>query len=307
MGQEFANKQLVAPSHQVRIKIINTVKLFKKSSITHFLSIKEFISVINRHNIYSLSSSLSYYAALALAPFLLILLKVGSLLGQDAQDELVFQAGFILGEDVAKIMEIIFSNINEGINLASISGIIGVVVLLLTVSVLFMQLRYSLDYILGDYDPDALKSIKHYVLERLFLMLVVIATAVLFFISIFISNIIKFFAGGDLDSNIMGQIILILLNYFLNVGIFAAIYYFVPSKRPKVIQAIKMGAFTSVFFIIGKILIGQYLENVAGSSVYGAAGSLLLFLVWAYYSSFIFFFSMELFLFLEAKKLKPHH
>lgn len=263
---------------------------------------KEFIKVINRHNIFSFSSSLSYYAALALAPFLLILLKVGSVLGQDKQDDLVFQAEFIFGEDVANIIQMIFSNINEGVSLASISGIIGIIFLLLTVSVFFIELRYSLDYIKGDYDPDNTKTILEFIMERLFLMLVVIGTAVLFFLSIFIANILKHFAGEAMDKHIVGKILLIILNFVLSIGLFTAVYFFVPSKKAKITDAIKMAIFTSVFFLIGKILIGLYLDRIAGNSVYGAAGALLVFLVWAFYSSFTLFLSMELFLFIQSGK-----
>lgn len=264
---------------------------------------KEFVNVINRHNIFSFSSSLSYYSALALAPFLLILLKVGSLLGQDKQEELVFQAEFILGGDVAKVIQMIFSNINEGVNLASLSGLVGVIFLLLTVSMVFIELRYSLDFIKGDYNPDKTKTIKELIKERLSLMVVVIGTAVLFFLSIFLSNIVKFFAGEEMDQYLGGKIALIILNFIISAGLFTAVYFFVPSKKTKISDALKMAIFTSFFFLIGKILIGLYLEKVAGNSVYGAAGSLLAFLVWTYYSSFILFLSMELFLFIQSKKM----
>lgn len=272
-----------------------------------FSNVFDFIAVINRHNIFLFSSSLSYYTALALAPFLLILLKIGSLLGRSTQDELIFQAEFIFGEDVGKIMEMIFKNVNEGINLASISGILGVVTILLSVSVVYMQLRYSLDVINDDYNPDANKGFKAYVLERLFLMLVVIGTAILFLLSIFISNIVKFFAGDMIEQVLLGKILLMALNLLINVGLFFSVYYFIPSHRPRFNHAFKMALFSSVFFLVGKTLIGLYLENVAGHSVYGAAGTLLVFLVWAYYSAFTLFLSVELFLFVEHKKLKPHH
>lgn len=263
---------------------------------------KEFIKVIIKHNIFSISSSLSYYAALALAPFLLILLKVGSVLGQDRQKELASQAEFIFGADVGNIIQIIFSNINKGVSLASISGIVGIIFLLMTVSFFFSELRYSLNYIKGDYDPSNTKTIKEFIKEKLFLMVVVIGTAVLFFLSIFIANIVKHFAGEAMDKHLEGKIFLIVLNFVLSVVLFMAVYFFVPSQKTKIKEAVKMAIFTSVFFLIGKILIGLYMERVAGNSVYGAAGALLVFMVWAFYSSFILFLSMELFLFIQSEK-----
>ena len=63
--------------------------------------------------------------------------------------------------------------------------------------------------------------------------------------------------------------------------------------------AVQIALFTSVAFIFGKILMGLYFKNIAMSSVYGAAGTLLVFLIWAYYSSFMLFLSLELYLFLH--------
>jgi membrane protein len=275
----------------------------QKKVLSMYTNGREFISIINRHNIFSFSASLSYYAALALAPFLLILLKVGSLIGQDAQDDLIFQAEFILGEDAGRIVSIVFDNINQGISFASFSGIIGVVILLFTISVLLLQLRLSMDVIKGDYDPNKNKDVWDIVKERLFIMLLVIGLSVLFFLSLFFSNIVKYFAGDQMANHWWGQMVLIGSNFLINLAFFTALYYFIPSNRQPLNHAYKMGLLTSVCFLLGKIFIGLYLERIAGNSVYGAAGSLLVFLVWAYYSSFIMFFSMELFLFFHDKKI----
>lgn len=266
------------------------------SKLTFTIKLKEFIATVDRHNVLSYSAALSYYASLALAPFLLILLTVGSLIGQDAQEELIFQAEFILGEDIGTIIELVFSNMKQEINLASFSGIIGIAVLLFTASIVFLQLRFTLDTIKGDYDPKASSGVIGMVKQRLLIMLIVLGTAVLFFLSMFISDIVMMFSE-DLLNKLWGKVLLSVLSFIISVGLFTAIYYFIPSKKPVLSDAFKMSIFTSVCFLVGRKVLGMYLENVAADSVYGAAGSLLVFLVWAYYSSFTLFISMELYLF----------
>lgn len=264
-----------------------------------FYKTKDFILLILKHNIFFHSSAISYYAALAIAPFLLILLQVGALLGNRLQTQLISQTYFVLGPEVGQITEMIFSNANEGINLASISGIVGGATLLFTASIVFIQLRFSLDTIYGYYDSEVSRSFMDVVKERIFSMVIVVLTAVLFFLSLFISNIVKYVAGTDMDEGISGQIISNVLSFIINMMMFSAVYYFAPSRTPKVASAVKMAVFTSVAFIFGKILMGLYFKNVALSSVYGAAGTLLVFLVWAYYSSFTMFLSVEGFLYLH--------
>ena len=276
-----------------------TISSLSSSFMRFFEKVKDFIFLILKHNIFFHASAMSYYAALAIAPFLLILLQVGALLGNRLQSEIISQTYFVLGPEVGRIAEMVFSNVNQLINLASISGIIGVATLLFTASIVFLQMRFSLDSIYGYYDPDATKSFKEVVIERLFSMGVVIGGAVLFIISLFISNIVKYFAGAEMEESLLGQILSNLLSFIINLMLFTALYYFAPSRTPKIRSAVKIAAFTSVAFVFGKILMGLYFKNVAISSIYGAAGTLLVFLVWAYYSSFTLFLSLEGFLFLH--------
>jgi membrane protein len=278
------------------------IRTLKKIFHQIFIKIKDFIFIILKHNIFFHSSAISYYAALAIAPFLLILLQIAALLGNELQNELISQTYFILGPEVGRITEMIFSNANEGINLASLSGIIGGGILLFTASVVFLQLRFSLDNIYGYYDPEESRSFKEIVIERIFSMGIVILTAILFFVSIFVSYIVKYVAGTDMDEHLLGQILSNLLSFFINLMMFSALYYFAPTITPKLKSAVKMAVFTSVAFIFGKMLIALYFKNISMSSVYGATGTLLVFLVWAYYSSFVLFFSVEAFLYLNPKE-----
>ena len=261
--------------------------------------IKEFIILILKHNIFFHASAISYYAALAIAPFLLILLQIGALLGTRLQSELISQTYYVLGPEVGKISEMIFNNANEGVNLASISGFVGVIILLFTASIVFLQMRFSLDTIYGDHNPNLSRSFNEVFKERLFSMGIVVGGAVLFFISLFIATIVNYFVGADMEDNILGVIFTNFMSFMINLMIFTALYYYAPSRTPDFPSALKPAVFTSVAFVFGKILLGLYFKNVAINSVYGATGTLLVFLIWAYYSAFTLFISLEGFLFLN--------
>ncbi|MBC7714615.1 MAG: YihY/virulence factor BrkB family protein [Rhizobacter sp.] len=268
------------------------------NQIKRFLSgLKEFVILILKHNIFFHASSISYYAALAIAPVLLIMLQIAALMGTQIQTELISQTYYLLGPEVGKISEMIFNNANQGINLASVSGLIGVIILLFTASIVFLQLRFSLDSIYGDFDPDHEKGFLTMVKERILSMGIVIATAGLFLVSLFISYIVKYFAGKDIDDMFFGYVLAYVLGFLINMLIFTVLYYFAPSRKPDIKSVLKVATITSVAFIVGKVILGLYFKKIAMNSVYGATGTLLVFLIWTYYSAFTLFLSLEGFLF----------
>jgi membrane protein len=266
----------------------------------------DFVFLVLRNNIFFHSSAISYYTALAIAPFLLILLQIAAFIGPELQEQLIVQTYYVLGPEVGTLTEMVFNNAKEGIDLASISGLIGGSILLFTASVVFLQLRFSLDTIYGYHDPDISRS---FVKERLFSMGVVIVIALLFFLSLFVSNLIKFIAGSGASEGFWAFIISNIISFIINLIMFTALYYFAPTRRPKPSSAFKVAIFTSIAFFFGKIVMGLYFKNVAINSVYGATGTLLVFLVWAYYSSFFLFLSLEGFLFMhpEEKLMMQNH
>jgi membrane protein len=100
--------------------------------------------------------------------------------------------------------------------------------------------------------------------------------------------------NGHLSDVIPGwQYVNIFLSYVLITILFATIYKFLPDVKVEW-KYIWLGAIiTSVLFSLGKFLIGIYMSKSSYQSIFGAAGSLVVFMAWIYYSSFIFFFSAE--------------
>ena len=252
---------------------------------------------ITEDNLFLLASSVSYYSALAIAPFLLILLGVASLIGGDVQHKLI-QLCSDFSPEVGTMITIIFNNVNEGVNIGSISGVIGIVALLWTASLVFIQMRYSLDVIYGVHDPHLSVSLWSTVKERVFAMVVVVLSGVFLIISSTLPGLVSYFFSTN-ENVFLYKAFALLVNILVYLAMFWCIHFYVPTQRPRKRDALKMGLLSSVFFILGNMFLAKYFQTVAGSSIYGAAGSLLVFLIWTYYSSFTLFLSVEFFLYLR--------
>jgi YihY family inner membrane protein len=271
----------------------------KKKGLKHDL--KTFLRRIDHHNLFLLSSSISYYAALGLAPFLLIILSVTSLIGEDIRQQILSQITMIAPE-LKGTLEMIFINLKNQVDLGSISGLIGLGFLIFLSSYLFVQMRYSLDLIYGDIDVHRPKSIFEMVKERGMLMLVVMVMCGIFTASLLINPIFEFVLAKRFGNELYGDIVQFLLNFVILIVLFTGLYKITPTKKKKLKDCAQMAILTSGFFIVGNILTGAYMKNFAMDSLYGAAGALLIFLLWTFYSSLSLFMSVEVFEFLKRKK-----
>jgi membrane protein len=263
--------------------------------------IRDFGFKVFDDNLFLLSSSVAYYSAVALAPFLVIILAVAALLGGDVQARITTQA-FDFSPELGRMVAIIFQSLNAGAggasyDLGSTSGLVGVGVLLFTASFVFLQLRYGLDVVYGHHEARGPVSVCERVLEKLFAMLVVLVAGVFLIVSSSVPGVLRLlFPQRDLAATAF------LANLAVNVLLFWGIHFLTPSVRPGKVRALGMATLSSFFFILGNGLLGVYFHTVATSSIYGAAGTLFVFLVWAYYSAFTLFLTVELFEFVGRRR-----
>jgi membrane protein len=246
--------------------------------------------------LFLLSSSVSYYSALSLAPFLLIILAAASLLRTDTQSQIVTFATKSFSPEVGETFLMVFENAQKA-SMGSFTGVIGTLILLFTASIVFTQLRYSFDVIYGYHDPNDEMNFWEWVSEKLFAVLVVIGAAALVILTFSIATAAEFFiySGNPQISRVQ----VLLINFSIYVLMFTGVHTFTPSHRPPIKQAFKIAFLSSLFFMLGNFFLAEYLRNVASHSVYGAAGTLFIFLVWVFYSSFTLFLSVEVFLYLR--------
>ncbi|MBA2404401.1 MAG: YihY/virulence factor BrkB family protein, partial [Bdellovibrionales bacterium] len=94
-------------------------------------------------------------------------------------------------------------------------------------------------------------------------------------------------------------VLVLYVNFMIYLGMFTAVHHFVPSKPHHIYDTLKKAALSAAFFMLGNFILASYLKKVAADSVYGAAGTILVFLTWSYYSSFTVFLSVVVFQYLK--------
>lgn len=249
-----------------------------------------------------LGASLAFYTLLSFAPLLVVVVCIVSLVfGHTvAQQGVVGQVRMLVGQQGAQATEALLEgsrNTTHGI----IATVIGLVTLLLGASGVLIELRDALNTIWEVPTPHVSglrKRIRSFLKERLLSFAIVLAIGFLLVVSLAVSAWIA--ALGALSASVFPaeEAVLHALNLAISfvviTVVFAAIYKFMPDVRIEWHDVILGGAATSLLFAIGKLLLGLYLGKASFASTYGAAASLVVLVIWVYYSGQIFFFGAEL-------------
>jgi membrane protein len=254
----------------------------------------------NKHNATRLGASLAYYALLSLAPLLLVLVSiVGLIFGHStAQRTTVEQVRLLVGPIAADALAAFIAgsrNSTHGV----IATIVGVATLLFSASGVVSELRSALNTIwdVPESDLSGMQMIKGFIKQRLFSLAIVMGAGLLLIASVAISTWINAL-GSVIPSFPAIETALLdsgssIISFLVLAGLFAAIYKLMPDIHIEWRDVILGGAVTSLLFTIGKQLLGFYLGRASYTSTYGAAASVVVFIVWVYYSSQVFFLGAE--------------
>ena len=246
----------------------------------------------------SMGAALSYYMIFSLAPLLLIVISIAGLVfgAEAARGEIFGQLQGLMGDDAAKAVEGILANVSkptEGIT----ATVIGVAVLFVGATSVFGELQDSLDRIWRAPERDKSSGLWGLLRTRLFSFGMILGIAFLLMVSLVMGAVIaalgKWWGGVFGDWEMLAQGVNLLVGFILTTSVFAMIYKIIP--RVKVLwRDVLLGAVvTALLFTVGKILIGLYIGKSGVASGFGAAGSLVIVLVWVYYSAQIFLMGAE--------------
>ena len=241
-------------------------------------------------------AAIAFYTVTSVAPVLLIVVAIAGLVfGQDAaQNAITAQFSDLMGQQTAEVLQ---SAVASAANKSSsiIASIIGIATLIATASGVFGEMQAALNSIWKT-KPHA-TTVSQLVRARAISLGLVAALGFLLIVSLVISAGLTA-SGNYLDTVFpMGKLILPVLNFVVSVvllGIlFGAIYKILPDRSLQWNDVIIGALITSVLFNIGKSLIAWYIGSSAIASSYGAAGGLIVLLLWVYYSAQIFLFGSE--------------
>ena len=275
------------------------LKAFRWCDIKTLLS--DSIDEWSKHKAPRLGASLAFYTLLSLTPLLLVVVAiVGLVFGhQAAERDIIQQVQMLIGAPGAKAIQAVLQgsrNTTHGV----IATVIGLVTLLFGASGVLIELQDALNTIWEVPTPNLAGwgKITGFIKQRLFSFAIVLAIGFLLVVSLAVSAWIA--AIGALSASIVPaeEIILHIVNalvsFIVITGLFAAIYKIMPDVRIEWRDVMLGGAATSLLFTVGKLVLGLYLGKASIASTYGAAASIVVLVLWVYYSGQIFFFGAEL-------------
>lgn len=249
------------------------------------------VSNASKHDIFVMASSLAYTTALALAPFLLITLSFASLLSPDLQQNIYQGLTTAVGEKIAATILAMIESADSNPKLSGISGVIGVIVLAISASAIFTNLKIALDKINEHAFAKDPSGFWFFVKGKLLSMGLVFGFALLSVASLVFTMVIAIIYPEGMG--FFWGLVSFVVNFSLFALVFSAIYRFVPTDKATFKSCIISGVISTIFYLIGKRVIGLYLGNAGLESSYGAAGSLIVLLVWVYYTALTLLFSYE--------------
>ena len=256
--------------------------------------LKQTFSEFSEDKVLRLSAALSYYSIFSIGPLLAIVVGLAGLaFGSDSvRHQIEQQLQGMIGERSAKTVESMMSAQKHGTSL--ITTIVGVVVLLFGAAGVFGQLQDSLNTI-WEVKPKPGAGIWNTLRNRFLSFSMVLGVGFLLLVSMALSTALSALTAHLGDGLAAG--LAFALDFAVSFGVvtllFAMIFKYLPDVHVPW-SKVWVGAIgTTVLFSIGKILLGLYLGRQSTSSTYGAAGSVILILMWVYYASVILFFGAE--------------
>ena len=245
------------------------------------------------------ASSIAFYTIFSMPAILIIALSIGSAFYEKnhVQDELLIQVSRLVGRESAKEIELILSNATLD-KTNTFAKIAGVITLIFSATTVFISLQSSLNKIWG-IKPKPRNGIIKFTMNRLLSLAMVASIGFVLLVSLVIDALLMLFQ--EMLSHVLEGTTLYILNFIniiISLGfitvVFGLMFKVLPDARIKWRDVWVGSIVTMVLFTTGKFLIGFYLGNSSFNSAYGAAGSLVIILVWIYYSTTIFLFGAEL-------------
>ena len=245
----------------------------------------------------TLGAALAYYTALAMSPLVVLLLWLAAFAGPGIQEQLVTELTGLAGQAGGEAVRAVIENAKSNPGFGTAAGLVSLATLLFSVSGVFGQLQYALDEIFDVRAGEGPAGMRGWLRKRLLSLGTFLSVAFLLVVSLVASALVSAAAESSRDllpgADVVWQAVAFGLSLLLTTLVFSLIFEVLPDVHLRWRDAVVGGVVTTVLFTIGRVLIGLYLGHASIGSAYGAAGSLVVLLVWVYYASLILFAGAE--------------
>jgi membrane protein len=270
-----------------------------KNSIKQIGSLfkETFMGFINDNGL-KLSAALSYYTIFALPPLLIIIISVsGVFFGADAVKGQIFgQINGLVGNGAALQIQETIKNLKLS-NSSALATFAGIIILLIGASGVFTEIQDSINYIWGIKAKPKRGLIK-FVFNRLMSFSMIGSVGFLLLVGLIINSLMDILNSRlttifPKDTIYLVYTSNLVILFLIITLLFTVVFKTLPDGKVVFRDCIIGASFTALLFMIGKFAIGFYLGTYDIASVYGAAGSIILILIWVYYSAIILYFGAE--------------
>lgn len=260
--------------------------------------IKDSFEGFDNDKVLKLSGSLAYFTIFSIGPMLLVIIFFADLFyGREAVEGTIYGQinGFVGSEAAAQIQQIIKNASMSGNS--TVTAIVGFITLIIGATTVFAEIQDSINTI-WNLKTKPEKGWLKFFLNRLLSFSVVIGLAFLLLVSLVLNGIMEAFSNRL--SNVFPElavmviyVINLILTFVVITLLFATIFKALPDARIKWRDVMTGAIVTALLFMLGKFAISYYIGRSNIGSTYGAAGSLIILLLWVYYSSIILYYGAE--------------
>jgi membrane protein len=252
-------------------------------------------------NATSWSASLAFYTLLSLAPLLILTVAIAGLVYDKrvAQGQLVLGLRNLLGPEIGPAIQVLLKSPRKPVT-SLIATVFGIVTLFFGASAVLTELRNALNaiwHVPVNRNRTHLANLLRLAKERVYSFVMILGLGVLLLVSLVLNTWLAametFFGWRMFASGYFLHLTAFLISCLVITFVFSAVYKLIPNVRLNWSDVAVGGVVTSLLFIIGKQLIALYMGRINLGSAYGAAGSLIIVLIWVYYSAQVFFFGAE--------------
>lgn len=273
------------------------MKLVKFSTIKDVVT--STVTGFGNHNLMTFAAAIAFYTIFSLPGLLMVIIvSAGAFLGQEAvEGELVAQLQGFIGSSSAETVQDIITKIELSGDLTW-KTVIGAVTLVFSATTIFISLQEALNRI-WDVVATPQKGIVKYFINRALSLGMIISLAFILLVSFLLDTLLTVFF--DKVENVIGKEPSFWLTLSTNVisiilvfTVIGLIFKILPDVKLKWKNVSMAAGITTIFLVLGNYLIGVYINNSNFSETYAAAGSIIVILVWVYYSTVVLLLGAEI-------------
>jgi membrane protein len=245
-----------------------------------------------------LAAALAYYTIFSLAPLLIIAISIaGVFFGEEAaRGALSGQLDSLLGQQGAEAIQEMLAASSRQEAAGALATAVGVATLLFGAAGVFGQLQDALNTI-WEVAPKPGRGVWGFIQDRFLSFAMVLGTGFLLLVSLLLSTFLsaagRMVVGESFDQTILWQGVNLLVQAVVTFGLFTLIFKVLPDARIAWRDVLLGAGITTLLFVVGRFLIDLYLRTTGTGSTYGAIGSLIVLLIWIFYSAQILLFGAE--------------